>query len=487
MALDPRIPLGVQAPPQQTSPLELYSQILQIQNQRENLSSLAAQREANTALVQQRIAENQRVLQGRSALVDAIRESQTVDPDTGERSTDHAKVINTLALKGFPELSESWSKMTTSNAEALEKLESTRRNHGQQVVDAIGSFAGTINSRQEFDSALGILASPQYHAITGDDAIRIAKRADEMGPDGWQTLLKQYGELTSVAKKRREKLAEPTKLGAGEKLIIPGTGQVVAEGEPKASNVNIGSFEDYVLRWAAQNNRDPKTITTADIDKLRETYRLDPRVNIQVAGPKPEKTTVDYWTEAIQHDPSMWNMLANNKPLQQAVQASLATKGVSLNKITAQTRGQMETAKEILPHISTIRREAQELDQLGLMGPIGSRWRDLVLGKVGASELVGGGANGRKAAKFMTDVGLLMTAVARAHGGARGGGSPMMLEHMQHIMGAHGKDLQMFLGNLDSAREWMQGYATQDQPGGGRYDESTSTEPIKVGGFTVKV
>src|SRR5215470_8412624 len=72
VALDPRIPLGVQAPQQQTSPLELYSQILQIQNQRENIAALGEERRANAALTQQRIAENQRVLQGRSALVKAL-------------------------------------------------------------------------------------------------------------------------------------------------------------------------------------------------------------------------------------------------------------------------------------------------------------------------------------------------------------------------------------------------------------------------------
>jgi len=294
MPIDARIPLGVQSPPPQASPLELYSHILQIQNQRENLASLAAERQANVALAQQRIAEHQRALEGRNALVTAIRDAQSVDPDTGERSTDHGKVINALAVAGYPELSESWSKMTTQNAEALEKLENTRRAHGQGVIDAIGNLIPTIKSRQDFDSALGILASPQYHAITGQDAIRVAKQADDLGPDGWQALLQQYGQLTTEAKKRREEIGKVREVAPGAKVVIPaqpgvpGSQEVVlARGEPKESTVNIGSFEDYVLRWAAQNNRNPKTITTKDIDKLRETYRLDQRpivVNPQQAS-----------------------------------------------------------------------------------------------------------------------------------------------------------------------------------------------------------
>jgi hypothetical protein len=38
---------------------------------------------------------------------------------------------------------------------------------------------------------------------------------------------------------------------------------------------------------------------------------------------------------------------------------------------------------------------------------------------------------------------------------------------MEDIMSAHGKDLSIFLGNLDAAEEWMTGYATQDQPQAG--------------------
>src|SRR6185312_6932875 len=66
--------------------------------------------------------------------------------------------------------------------------------------------------------------------------------------------------------------------------------------------------------------------------------------------------------------------------------------------------------------------------------------------------------------KFATDVGLLETATARAHGGARGGGSPQMLAHFESIMDPGGKPLTVFLGNLQGVHDWMQGYSTMAQP-----------------------
>ena len=92
------------------------------------------------------------------------------------------------------------------------------------------------------------------------------------------------------------------------------------------------------------------------------------------------------------------------------------------------------------------------------MGPLGSRWRDFISGTLKANELATDPQTARLIGQFQTDVGLLRTATARAHGGARGGGSPQMLEHMKEIISATG-DLPTFLGNLDALNGWMQDYA----------------------------
>ena len=257
MPIDARIPLGVQTP-QNPSPLELYSHILQIQNQRESLGALAAERQAQTQLLQQRAAENEYTRRGRDALIQAIKNAQTTDPVTGEIYTDHAKVIADPGLLQFPERTEAWSKMTTNNAEALEKLENTRRNHGQQVIDAIGTLIPTIQSRQDFDTALGVLASPQYHAITGQDALRIANQADEMGPDGWRALLTQYEPLTTEAKKRREEIGKVREVARGAKVVIPaqpgvpGSQEIVlARGEPEKP----GTLEEQYLEAVSRGDK----------------------------------------------------------------------------------------------------------------------------------------------------------------------------------------------------------------------------------------
>lgn len=215
-----------------------------------------------------------------------------------------------------------------------------------------------------------------------------------------------------------------------------------------------------------------QALTVAEADKAIEDAATERRQMRVAAASQPKAAdadTVDYWVKQIQNDPTQWNMLNSNKPLQQAVQAGLAKAGTDLNKLTSQSRVMSETAKEILPHIGNVEAEAAQLDKLGLIGPIGGRWRDFVAGRIGAGELAGGNAeNAKLIGKFKTDVGLLMTAVARAHGGARGGGSPAMLEHMKELMDAAGKDLPTFQGNLAGVRDWMQGYADMTATGGPR-------------------
>ena len=142
--------------------------------------------------------------------------------------------------------------------------------------------------------------------------------------------------------------------------------------------------------------------------------------------------------------------------------------GLSFSKpdaMTAQTRQMGETAKAILPHLQQVRDEASQLNQLGLLGPISGRWRDFAAGKIGSGELAGGNPEtARLIGKFQADVGLLQTAVARAHAGARGAGNVTLLQHMEKMMPGTAADFPTFTGSLDAVQGWMQTYADDLKP-----------------------
>jgi hypothetical protein len=59
----------------------------------------------------------------------------------------------------------------------------------------------------------------------------------------------------------------------------------------------------------------------------------------------------------------------------------------------------------------------------------------------------------------VTDNGLLVSGIAKAHGGARAGGSIQMIAQLEKLLAAANKDLPTFLGNLQGARDFMQTYA----------------------------
>jgi hypothetical protein len=81
--------------------------------------------------------------------------------------------------------------------------------------------------------------------------------------------------------------------GADDEKVVPAGATLTRGGKPiytapfKATNdVDTGSFEDYVIRWARENNIPTSQVTTQQIAKLREDYRLDQRqpINIHMPG-----------------------------------------------------------------------------------------------------------------------------------------------------------------------------------------------------------
>ncbi len=136
---------------------------------------------------------------------------------------------------------------------------------------------------------------------------------------------------------------------------------------------------------------------------------------------------------------------ASGKPLDPTVSANVVT--------------QRTNASNVRAHIAEINREAQQIDQLGLMGPVGGRWADFLAGRVGAGELAAGDPTKAKLlGKFRADVGLLKSGVAMVHGGSRGGGSPAIAARMDALINADHMDLPLFEGATSSFDEWLKTY-----------------------------
>jgi hypothetical protein len=485
-----------------------------------NIANLIAQQPQRQALEQERQAralELQSVAQdrqlkvqalqrdqaGRQKLVQMLGDPQYRNAETGDTNDDAIY----QALTPYPETQAAWEKSATSRANLrksaaeLAKMSSDARTlAGDKLFEAVHNAPDASSAH----AAIADMAAISKDPIFAQMANELSPLIDAWPPDQYRQRADSLYALTKQGQTEAAEARKPLTVGPEQSVTTLGrvqTGQPpLIQGRP-ADKTELDTFKDVYASNAlgvgkhwndlspqqqqqgldafnqrttslqsenvlldgkpAQVTFNPKTgkrTNAAGEDVTGRTRPLPPASQLVAAAPV-DPDNVAYWVKQVQNDPTQWSMLANNKPLQQAVQAGLAKAGVDLSKITSQSRAMAETAKELLPHIDRVRDEAKAIDQMGLMGPIRGRWRDLASGKLSAEQMFGSTDKARAVGKFLTDVGLLETGAARAHGGARGGGSPMMLQHMESIMGAGTKDLPTFLGNLDAVSEWMQGYA----------------------------
>lgn len=148
---------------------------------------------------------------------------------------------------------------------------------------------------------------------------------------------------------------------------------------------------------------------------------------------------------------------------------------------TASTRTMMEGAQMVLPHVQVLRNQAAELDKAGLFGPVMSRVRQAAAKAGTVDEVLAAIDQAKEAApqdrnigKFATELGLMASGAGRVHGGARGGGSPTMVNYMKEII-ADSSTLEMFLGRMDSLQGYMEGYAAGPN---GTVSSSSGFEPV---------
>lgn len=148
---------------------------------------------------------------------------------------------------------------------------------------------------------------------------------------------------------------------------------------------------------------------------------------------------------------------------------------------TSSTRTMQEGASMLDSHVQGIKAQAENLEKSGQFGPVMSRIRHLAE-KVGTIDAFYDAVTNdpelskdRAIGKFATSLGLLATGAGRVHGGARGGGSPQMLEHFKALLN-DSSSIQMFLGRIDAVDDYMKGYAAG--PAGSKGNGSSPDDPL---------
>lgn len=209
-----------------------------------------------------------------------------------------------------------------------------------------------------------------------------------------------------------------------------------------------------------QTARDVATINSqGDIDK----QRVANEAKVGVGGFGGDNPTVQYWAEQAMRDSSFLTKIpAAQRP---AIEAQMAHMGGTPGTPTNQEKQMSETANDVLDVLDTngYEDQARGLSDQGLFAPgIGSvrRWA----AQHGLGTLFGmGDDTAQKIGQFETLHGLLISAIQRAHAGARGAGNSDMAARFEKLLADQG-DLPTFLGGLTGMRALLGQYASHTNP-----------------------
>ena len=204
--------------------------------------------------------------------------------------------------------------------------------------------------------------------------------------------------------------------------------------------------------------------TGVDVKRLDAAQR-------ELQQPQDPKT-VAYLADQVQQDQKNWSMTTGNKGLQNAVRTELANRGVNVTQLDASIRQTAQFAQTVQPHIQTIYKTLDTIDP-DKLGPIFGRWNEFLAGKFGSGDA--------EYVVLRNNINLLDSALARIHGGARGGSSPPMIEYMHSMLSAGPKDAATMRAGLNVFNDWIKGYAGM-APQAGALSPSAA-QPARPGGI----
>lgn len=281
MPIDPSIPLSVRAP--QIDIMGDYARFLGLQQQRDASAALAEQRRA---------LADQRRLQ-----IDAAeREQQEAERlrtlFSGEKAPTPAQIYGVVG----PE----------RGAQIVEALSAVQDKDLKRFKDSRELFGTVIAGLKALPESL---RAETYDTVVQEFAGRGWLDASQVQPYSPGVLEQYERELMTPEQRHKIDNPEPYTLTPGAQRF-DGQNQVIAEVLTKpADPAKVGSFEDYVVRFAQERGTTADKLTSAQIEEARKRYQQAddrPRVNVNVPGagltPTMEANVINrmvtQWTKA---------------------------------------------------------------------------------------------------------------------------------------------------------------------------------------------
>jgi len=228
----------------------------------------------------------------------------------------------------------------------------------------------------------------------------------------------------------------------------------------KETDRKSGNTSEMKQAWSKwldfMNTNSPEAKESKRAADLQNRKDLMTFANALHEGPKPDDQDIAYWTKQVQQDAKNYGLI-KNKTLQTAVNHALAIQGLDVNQIDAQTRDAAAFSQQALKHIDTIKTEIAKLEGAGKLGVVASRWNQFLNEKPGTGDPAFN--------QLRDNFSLLRSAVARVHGGARGGSSPYMMEYMKNLADTGKMDPNILKSSLGVFQDWLEGYASMAPKG----------------------
>jgi hypothetical protein len=242
------------------------------------------------------------------------------------------------------------------------------------------------------------------------------------------------------------------------KLIGQGSPSVAAKFPAQFSPDNAKAALQIGMTPGEISQRQPTPQQQATLEETKRHNLKDESLAAQrlslTGGNASDPETVAGWARYVKENNTMIDVPAAGG-MRNAVMKALSQSGYDVQKLTNADLQRKNVAKTILPKIDHVQQMA-----------LGGRWRGLVTGESAASDLSGLTPEQKQlVGQFASEAsGLLVSGIAMAHGGARGGGSPQLLAQIKTYLDPGNKDLDVYIGNLLGAKEFISGYASMGQP-----------------------
>ncbi len=233
--------------------------------------------------------------------------------------------------------------------------------------------------------------------------------------------------------------------------------QGAATPTPEARN-----FADFYKTWLEANGLQKNAVNEL---KARQEFSQNKTSQLLTPEEEAQRVRINKATDNAPRGPQALVMVpdGNGGYKAQAIGAGSSVPGGavsaagmnSLNVPTAATRGMAEKAPRVMELASRV--EQLVNSQSASLGPLKSRWAELMAGKIGAPSA--------EFTKLRTDVGLLSTVLMQMHVGARGG--ERIMQHFMDLIDSSKQSPENLIAALSEIKAYAKTVAAEGGAKGG--------------------